>query len=97
MRGALAPHPDDVLDGITYDSGGRMEYHPEFHFSHGQPFSQDELEYLCTFYGFDDARTVAFALGRTEHTCRVKIMKLKAAGKFEYYRNSYRRKLEAQL
>lgn len=37
IRGALAPHPDDVLDGITYDCGGRMEYHPEFHFSHGEP------------------------------------------------------------
>ncbi|MBY9078280.1 DNA-entry nuclease [Paenibacillus sp. HN-1] len=95
IRGALAPHPDDAIDGITYDCGGRMQYHPDFHFSHGKPFSQDDLEYLCTFYGIDDARTISFALGKTEHVCRVKYASLKKAGLLEYYRNSYKRKLEA--
>ncbi|MEK5235439.1 DNA-entry nuclease [Paenibacillus sp. FSL L8-0470] len=95
IRGALAPHPDDVLDGITYDCGGRMEYHPEFHFSHGEPWSSEDLEYLCTFYGVDSARTLSFALGKTEPVCRVKFYKLKSNGKVEFYRNCYKQKLEA--
>lgn len=95
VRGNLTPHPDDALDGITYDSSGRMAYHPEFHFSHRQPFSQEDLEYLCTFYNVDDTRTMAFALGKTEHTCRVKYNKLKHDGRVDYYRDCYRRKLEA--
>lgn len=95
VYGSLKPHPDDALDGITYDSSGRMSYHPDFHPNHGKPFSQEDLEYLCTFYGIDDARTLSFAMGKTEHVCRVKIAKLKAAGLVDYYRNSYKRKLEA--
>lgn len=95
VYGDLRPHPDDAVDGIEYDGSLRMKYHPEFHFSHGQPFTQEEMEYLCTFYGVDDARTLSFALGKTEHVCRVKFAKLKAAGLVGHYRLAYRRKLEA--
>ncbi|WP_340397782.1 DNA-entry nuclease [Paenibacillus sp. FSL E2-0202] len=95
VYGDLKPHPDDAIDGITYDSSGRMEYHPDFHFSRGLPFSQEDLEYLCTFYGVDDARTLSFALGKTEHVCRVKFAKLKSQGRIDYYRDCYKRKLEA--
>ncbi|CAM5660806.1 DNA-entry nuclease OS=Lysinibacillus sphaericus OX=1421 GN=LS41612_04505 PE=4 SV=1 [Lysinibacillus sphaericus] len=43
----------NVKDDITYDKYGRMQYHPEFHFSHGKPFSESELEYICKFYEVD--------------------------------------------
>lgn len=95
-QGGLRPHAEsDVIDGIEYDRHYRMKYHPEFHFSHGKPFSQDDLEYLCMFYGVDDARTLAFALGKTEHVCRVKYAKLKQAGLIQHYRNCYMKRLEA--
>ncbi|WP_338651641.1 DNA-entry nuclease [Lysinibacillus sp. Y5S-8] len=62
-----------IVDDITYDKHGRMQYHPEFHFSHGKPFSESELEYICKFYEVDHARTISFAIGRTEHTIRSKV------------------------
>ncbi|MBU5673220.1 DNA-entry nuclease [Paenibacillus sp. MSJ-6] len=94
MNGDLRPHPEsDAADGIEYDRHYRMKYHPQFHFSHGQPFSDDDLEYLCMFYEIDDARTMAFALGKTEHVCRVKYSTLKNRGLVEYYQNRYKQKL----
>ncbi|MDG0871046.1 hypothetical protein L5D93_00295 [Paenibacillus thiaminolyticus] len=91
MAKGLRPHPEsDAIDGIEYDRHYRMKYHPDFHFSHGKPFSRDDLEYLSMFYEVDDARTMAFALGKTEHVCRVKYASLKKAGLLEYYRNSYK-------
>ncbi|MEK3771111.1 DNA-entry nuclease [Paenibacillus sp. FSL R5-0887] len=94
VYGDLQPHRDDALDGITYDGSGRMEFHPDFHPNHGKPFTQEDLEYLCTFYGVDDARALSFALGKTEHVCRVKFAKLKAQGLVDHYRNCYRQQLE---
>lgn len=97
MAKGLRPHPEsDAIDGIEYDRHYRMKYHPDFHFSHGKPFSRDDLEYLSMFYEVDDARTMAFALGKTEHVCRVKYASLKKAGLLEYYRNSYKKRLEAE-
>lgn len=97
MRESLCPHPEsDAIDGIEYDGFHRMRYHPEFHFNHGKPFSKDDLEYLCVFYEIDNIRTLAFALGKTEHVCRVKYMALKKAGRVEYYHNRYKRRLEVE-
>ncbi|MFU1797485.1 DNA-entry nuclease [Paenibacillus azoreducens] len=94
MKGDLSPHPEsDAIDGIQYDKQNRMVYHPDFHFSHSKPFSQEDLEYLCMFYEFDGARTMAFALGKTEHTLRVKYNRLKRAGLVEYYRKCYKARL----
>lgn len=75
-----------IIDDITYDKHGRMQYHPEFHFSHAKPFSE-ELEYICKFYEVDHARTISFAIGRTEHTIRSKVDYLRKKGLFHYYKN----------
>lgn len=96
VRGAFVPIPeDDARDGITYDSCGKMKYHPDFHFSHGEPYSQEDLEYLCTFFGIDDTRSLSYAIGKTEGTCRKKYKELWESGKVDFYRNSYKQKLEA--
>ncbi|MCZ8514755.1 hypothetical protein O9H85_20465 [Paenibacillus filicis] len=60
---------DDILDGIEYDQSGGIKYHPVFHPKHGIPFTDEEMEYLCFFWDYDDARTLAFALGKTEQAC----------------------------
>lgn len=94
-KGDLMPHPEsDAIDGIEYDPNYRMKYHPDFHFSHRQPFTDDDLEYLCMFFEFDNTRSLAFALGKTEHVCRIKYYKLKKDGLVDYYRKRYKRKIE---
>lgn len=87
---------EHVSDGITYDRFNRMLYHPEFHFNHGKTFSGEELEYLCMFYGVDHVRSLAFALGRTEHTIRVKYDRLRREGLVDMYRLRYQKRLEAE-
>ena len=79
------------IDGITFDDQGRMQYHPDFHPNHGEKMSKEELAYLCKFYEVDHARTMAFALGRTEHTLRAKVNKLKKAGLYDYYKKMWDR------
>lgn len=85
----------DLIDGITYDKHYRMTYHPDFHLNHGIKFSNEDLEYLCMFYGIDKNRTLAFGLGRTESVIRSKYEYLKKKGLIDYYRNRYLRKYEA--
>ncbi|MFF5993675.1 DNA-entry nuclease [Lysinibacillus sp. KU-BSD001] len=72
---------------ITYDRFGRMLYHPDFHFSQGERFTESDLEYICKYYEVDHARNLAFAIGKTEHTIRSKVNTLKQLGKYEYYKN----------
>jgi hypothetical protein len=79
--------PDAWKDGIEFDRLGRMKFHPDFHQNHKTPFSQSDLEYLCKYFDVDPIRTIAFALGRTEHTCATKVSALKKQGLFEYYKN----------
>jgi len=95
VRGDLQPHPEhDAIDGITYDRWGRMNPHPDFHENHKKPFTNDDLEYLCMFYETDNKRSLAFALGKTEHVLRAKYSKLKSQGLVQYYRDRYLRKLK---
>jgi len=42
---------------------------------------------IFKFYDFDHARTIAFAIGRTEHTIRAKVDYLKKKGMFRHYKN----------
>lgn len=74
-------------DEITYDSCNRMNYHQEFHFANGKRFTESELEYMCKFYDVDDARTIGFALGRTEKAIFLKTSLLKKSSLFDYYKN----------
>ena len=71
---------------ITYDSSGRMNYHPDFHTEHGKPLTEEELEYLCKYYEFDGRQMMSMALGKTEKVVSHVVNKLRKSGKFEYYR-----------
>lgn len=72
---------------IVYDKHDRMQYHPDFHFAHGQPFTDSDLEYIFKFYEADHTRTISFAIGKTEHAIRTKVNYLKKIGLFEHYKN----------
>lgn len=74
-------------DDIQFDKWGRMLYHPEFHPNHKQPFTEEELEYLCKYWEHDGRRSMSFALGRPEHSLAVTVARLKKEGLFEYYKN----------
>jgi hypothetical protein len=76
----------DKADGIEFDSSGRMKYNPLYHFNHGKPFSEDDLEYLCKYHDIDGPRKVGLAIGRTECTCISRLDYLKKRGKYEHYR-----------
>ncbi|MEH6848600.1 DNA-entry nuclease [Bacillus pseudomycoides] len=71
---------------IQYDNQNRMRYHPEFHFAHKLPFSEEDLEYLCKFYDFDNTQAMSFALGKTEKAIVNQVSKLKKAGMFLFYK-----------
>ncbi|KOY81501.1 DNA-entry nuclease [Lysinibacillus macroides] len=64
-----------------------MNYHPKFHFSHGKPFTERELEYICKFYEIDHVRTIAFAIGKTERAIHTKVQCLKRGNLYDYYKN----------
>jgi hypothetical protein len=78
---------EDIVDGITYDSLGRMQYHPDFHPNHGKPFKLDEIIYICKYHQTDDIRSLSFAVGRTEHTVASKITSLRKDGLYWKYRS----------
>ncbi|MDF2650542.1 MAG: hypothetical protein K0Q73_6347 [Paenibacillus sp.] len=78
---------DDLLDGISYDNFGRMEYHPVFHFNQGKPFKLDDLIYICKYHSIDEPRTLAFAIGKTEKSIATMISKLRKEGLYWNYRN----------
>jgi hypothetical protein len=84
---------DDLIDGISYDSYGRMEYHPDFHPNHLVNMNAEEFEYLCYFWEYDSARTMAYALGRTENNLRSSVYKLKQSGRFDMYKQQFTQKL----
>ncbi|MEK4700397.1 DNA-entry nuclease [Solibacillus sp. FSL R7-0668] len=78
----------EVIDqDITYDRFGRMQFHPDFHFSHGKSFTESDLEYICKFYEIDEIRTISFAIGKTEHTIRTKVFDLRKRGLYDFYKN----------
>lgn len=80
------PIPDE---GIEYDQFGRLLYHPEFHTNQGQPFTTEDLVYLCKFYEVDGYKSVSLALGRTEKSVKQKVENLKKYNQFDYYKNKW--------
>lgn len=76
----------EVTEHYEFDSFNRMLYNPEFHFSHGKPFSESDLEYVCKFHEVDTLRAISFAVGKTETSVANKISQLKRTGKYGYYK-----------
>ncbi|WP_052343846.1 hypothetical protein [Bacillus massiliigorillae] len=77
----------DDLQGIEYDSCGRIKYHPELHFKQKSPWTEEDLEYLCKFNEFDHLETVALALGRTKATVCTKLYELRKKDLIKHYKN----------
>lgn len=76
-----------MSEKYEFDSQGRMQYNPDFHFSHGKPFTESDLEYMCKYYEIDGTKLMSLALGKTEMTIESKIRKLKKQNRYEYYKN----------
>ncbi len=70
----------DIEKTVTYDSNGRMQYHPDFHPNHGKPWKTAEQKYLIERYVLDGPEQVSFALGRTIHTVMAKAWELRKLG-----------------
>lgn len=49
---------------IEYDSSGRMKYNPEFHTKSGQPWEEDDIQYLIDWYEKIGPEEMSFALER---------------------------------
>lgn len=67
----------EYINKIKYDDYNRMLYHSGFHPNQRKLFTESELEYICKYFEFDELRTIAFAVGRTEAVITVKIIQLK--------------------
>lgn len=74
-------------DGHEYTaSNHRMRYNPEFHENHRQPFTEEDLAYMCAMWDSTKKADIALALGRTHGTILSKAHALKKSGKFEHYK-----------
>lgn len=72
---------------FEYDKYGRLKYHPELHPRHGQPYTEEDKEYLCKFWEVDGRRLMSYALGRPEHSLDAMIYTLRKKGLFNHYKN----------
>lgn len=77
---------EDLEAGLTFDSVGRMDFHPDYHPNNGKPYTAEEYEYICKFSDFDGLRSVSYALGRTEKSIAVRLQMIKRDGKVGYYK-----------
>lgn len=65
---------------VEYDRYGRMKYNPELHENQGKPWSEEDLEYLMTWYEIIGAEEMSLALGRPEAVIANKVSKLRKSG-----------------
>ncbi|EOL45772.1 hypothetical protein [Enterococcus caccae] len=49
---------------VTYDEYGRMNYCPELHTKRGEPWTQEDLDYLKEWYSVIGPEEMSFALER---------------------------------
>lgn len=74
---------------IEYDHLGRMKYHPDYHFNHGHPFSEEDIMYLCKFWETVNVKELSLGLGRTEMTLASLITRLKRDDRYDEYIKKY--------
>lgn len=70
---------------LNKDKEGRAVYTPKYHFNHGKSLSEMELSYMCKFIKVDGARSISFALGRSEVSLRVRHADLVRTNRHKYY------------
>lgn len=66
---------------IRYDNYGRMQYHPDLHPKHQEPWSYADQQYLIERYAIDGPEDVSLALGRTIHVVMTRAYTLRKQGK----------------
>ncbi|SED37168.1 hypothetical protein SAMN05216178_6979 [Pseudomonas saponiphila] len=64
----------------TYDSYGRMNYHPDFHPNQGAPWTTKDQQYLIQYYEKLGPEQVSLELGRTIHTVMTRAYELRKRG-----------------
>lgn len=64
----------------TYDSYGRMNYHPDYHPNQGTPWTTTDQQYLIEFYEKLGPEQVSLDLGRTIHTVMTRAYELRKRG-----------------
>lgn len=74
------------MSEVKFDRCRRMVYHPEYHFNHKEPFTTQEVAYMCTMHGKMNLQDLGYALGRTPAAIAQRISQLKRKGLFERYR-----------
>ena len=65
---------------IKYDRWGRMQYHPEFHAKHKQPWTTTDQAFLIENYEAMGPEQVSLALERTIHTVYQRVCYLRRTG-----------------
>lgn len=84
-----------IIDGFKFSNNHIMLYDERIHHNQGKRWTNEELEYICTFAEYDGLRSLSFAIGRTEKTIASKLSDLRKAGLLDYYRKEYMNRLEA--
>jgi hypothetical protein len=64
---------------VTFDKYGRMQYHPDYHAKHGQPWTTKDEQFLIENYVKIGPEETSFALERTIHTVMTKAAALRKA------------------
>ena len=85
-----------MMQEVKYDRLGRMVYHPEYHFNHGTPMTDEEKAYLCKFWDATGPVEMGLALGRTGKSLSSKISVWKKNGTFDYYVAYWDRMMERE-
>ena len=70
----------EYLNKIEYSSNGRMKYNPEYFGKTGEPWYQQDLQYLKDWYDITGPEEMAFALERTPDSVMEKARKLRKEG-----------------
>lgn len=68
---------------LSFDSHGRMRYHPEIHTKQGLPWTTLDEKHLIEFYEKLGPEQISFELGRTIHTVMTKAYNLRKAGRMK--------------
>jgi hypothetical protein len=71
----------------------RIKYNPEFHENYKQPWTAEDLEYMCAVWDGMKKADIAMALSRTHGAVLEKAHYLRKVGLFNGYRKRGRKKL----
>ena len=80
------------LAKIEYDSNGRMKYNPIFHCNNGEMFSNEDINYLISWYEEIGVEEISFALNRTIAAIQLQVSKLRKLGLMEKVENPKKHK-----